>query len=115
MFPKVTTNPLDMELQLREYMDDICAEEWATEYLNPELFIGSYCYGLVWLRLNNPFVLLHELIHHIAEKLKFICNSEKFDLLNLFNELPNAMYQKNYYVFYGAIKEIRELLHSIGS
>jgi len=114
MFPKVTTEPLDMELQIRNYMDDQCAEEWAEGYLDDQAFLGSYCNELIWLRKLSPYVITHELIHHLTEKIKYIINipqMEKFDTIHYLNEVINALVQKNYYVFYHNIKEIRELLN----
>ena len=110
MFPKVSTCPLDMESQIRNYMDDKCAEEWCEGYLNEKDFLGSYCNGLIWLRKLNVYVLIHELNHHIIENLKWKVNSEKLDILHYINEVINAMVQKNWFVFYISLKEIRELL-----
>lgn len=114
IFPKVSTHPLDMELQIREYMDDIAAEEWAESYLDEEAFLGSYCNGLMWIRILNPYVITHELVHHFTEKIKFFINNEKIEKLDFFhylNEVVNALVQKNNYVFIHSIKEIRELLN----
>jgi hypothetical protein len=111
MFPKVTTEPLDMELQVRNYMDDIAAEEWCEGYLDKEAFLGSYCNGLIWLRKLSPYIIIHELNHHMIECLKNKLNSIKPDILHCFNEVINAMVQKNWYVFYVSLKEIREILN----
>ena len=111
MFPKVTTNPLDMERQVREYMDGKTAEEWYEGYLCEEAFLGSYCNGLIWLRKLSSYILIHELTHHFIELFKRQVNSNKSDIFHYLNELPNAIIQKNYYVFYEAIKEIRKLLN----
>jgi len=115
MFPKVTTEPLDIELHVRNYMDDIAAEEWCEGYLDDEAFLGSYCNGLIWLRKLSPYIICHELIHHFTELFKNQIYSEKPDIIHYFNELVNAMVWKNWFVFYNSIKEIRKLLYSSGS
>lgn len=115
MFPKVTTCPLDMESQIRSYMNDECAEDWCEGYLHETAFLGSYCNGLIWLRKLNVYVLCHEMNHHIAEKLKWKLNSEKPDILHYMNEVINAMVQRNWFVFYASLKEIRKLLNHSSS
>jgi hypothetical protein len=112
MFPKVSTCPMDMEQQIRDFMDDETAEEWAEEYLDKELFLGSYCNGLIWIRELKFYVIFHELIHHFADCLKNKINSEKPDILHNLNEIINSMVQKNYFVFYESIKEIRILFNT---
>jgi len=111
MFPKVTTNPFDMERQIQEYMNDDCAKEWFEGYLDEGAFFGSYCNGLMWIRKLRPYIIIHELIHHFIELLKRQVDSEKPELFHYLNELPNALIQKNYIVFYGVIEGIKKLLH----
>lgn len=110
MFPKVTTNQLEMKKYIQNYMDDTCANEWYEGCLNERAFLGSYCNGLMWLRKISFHVILHELTHHFVDLFKNKVNSEKPDIFHYFNEVYNALIQKNYFVFYTAINEIKRII-----
>jgi hypothetical protein len=106
MFPIVTTSKSDMYRHLGKYMDIETANYFLEGYYNKSI-IGQYCNGVIFTKILSPYIIGHELIHHITESIKLYINDNKLDIFSYLDDLINSLIQRNYYVFWETIKEIK--------
>lgn len=106
--PKVTTS----REEFIKHIDIVCTafgvpikyeREWLAR-VNDISSHGNYFYGMIFVVKLSPYVIVHELIHHIANTLRYFTLSEFWYKLDYWNDLVNLI-KKYLEIFYEKIRE----------
>lgn len=90
LIPRITTS----RKKFIGYIIDVCEchdvleekkNEWV-ERITKELYIAHYFEGMIFVSHVNPYLLHHELIHHISRVLKYLTQSKKWVKLDYLND-----------------------------
>lgn len=87
LFPRVTTSRTEMANYIIKVCEltDITKEQiykWIT-HVEEAVYYGHYFYGMIFVEKPVPYILLHELIHHISFLIRHVTKVEWYGLDNL--------------------------------
>lgn len=85
LIPKVTTS----RKELIAYIMKVCEvyslpekeEEW-TQHIKEQMLDGHYFEGMIFIARISPYLIWHELIHHISRILRGLTKSRKWLILD---------------------------------